>query len=85
VLHVLDLEEPAALYLVSDSDPALRDDVVLWLARRLGVELPRDPEGPPPARSGGGKTCSNRRLLDSGFRLLHPSFRDGYAAILDAG
>jgi hypothetical protein len=31
----------------------------------------------------GNKRCSNQRLLDSRFVFLYPSFKDGYARLLN--
>ena len=54
--------------------------------RRGGAcrERPRPPRaalGDGPAR--GSKRCSNARLLASGYRFLYPSWREGYAAVLE--
>ena len=70
-------------YLVCDSNPASGMEVRQWLAVRLGV----DPAGllPNASERGGNKRCRNQRLLDSGYRLLYPSYRDGYGALLDSG
>ena len=85
--HLLQLslrgEKPAPLYLVCDSDPAPGAAVRLWLADRLGV--PAADLQPSTAERGANKRCSNRRLLATGYRLLYPSFRDGYGALLDSG
>ncbi len=79
-LVALDLEgRPlASLYLGVDDAPADRGEVLRWLAERLGVE-------PPPVsqeKQGAGKRCRNDRLLSTGFRLRYPTYRDGYAAVL---
>ena len=34
-----------------------------------------------PGRPAGSKRCSNRRLLESGYRFRYPTFREGYAAL----
>jgi nucleoside-diphosphate-sugar epimerase len=33
--------------------------------------------------SRGSKRCSNQRLLDSGYRFLYPTFKEGYRVLLD--
>lgn len=78
--HVLALDNPASHYLVSDSAPVLLAEVVRGLATRLGQSVPDQSEGGLFA----GKRVSNRRLLDSGFELQYPSWREGYAAQLEA-
>jgi len=79
--HLLALERPAARYLGVDAEPADRADVLRWLAARLGAPAPRgvfDPNGEPT-----GKRCSSASLRATGFDLAFPSYREGYAALLD--
>lgn len=94
IAHLLELERPAALYIGVDDAPEDMNVVMEWMAARLGVAL-QGPEEPtadavtaaassPERRGSQHKRCSNRRLHDSGYRLLYPTFRDGYAAIIAA-
>jgi nucleoside-diphosphate-sugar epimerase len=70
------------VYLGVDSEPASRDDVVRFIAERLGLpEPPVDPGSPARAR-GGEKRCDNQRLLAAGLVLRYPSYREGYGALL---
>ena len=48
----------------------------LW---RVNVELPMQdaPEDAPR-----NKRCNNLRLRESGYQLIYPGYRDGYAAML---
>jgi nucleoside-diphosphate-sugar epimerase len=86
IAHLLERQftgqAPEPLYLVCDSDPAPGMEVRQWLAARLGVESKT--LQPSVSERGGNKRCSNRRLLASGYRLLYPSYRDGYGALLDS-
>ena len=77
--HVLRLDTPEEVYLGVDTDPAERCEVLTWLADRLGV--PRPATGEPSSR--GSKRASSARLVASGFAFRHPTFREGYAAMLD--
>jgi nucleoside-diphosphate-sugar epimerase len=77
--HLLRLDAPAPRYLGVDDDPADRCTVLTWLAEQLGAPPPRP--GPASPR-GSNKRLVNRRLRSSGYRLRHPSFRDGYGALL---
>ena len=43
------------------------------------VPLPTPDPSPTPR---GSKRCSNRRLLASGFRFTHPSYREGYRSMI---
>ena len=95
--HLIALPKPERLYIAVDDEPAPLDEVLCWLATRLGVpEPPLAPRSPlkPGAEAGGNaasrlrasKRCRNARLRASGFQFLYPSYREGYAALLgDAG
>lgn len=79
--HLLALDQPGDRYLAVDDDPAERCTVYRWLADRLGVEPP--PVDPEAGSSRGSKRCSNARLLASGYELRYPTFREGYAPLVD--
>ena len=86
IAHLLALDAPDPLVIGVDDEPAELADVLDFLAARLGVPSP--PPGPEtaaggPMRGRGAKRCSNRRLRASGFRLLYPTFREGYGALLE--
>ncbi len=68
-------------YLASDSCPVDLNEVLGFLAEKLGVELQESSETPS-TRRGGNKRCSNRQMLASGYRLRYPDYRAGYAAQL---
>ena len=68
-----------------DCDPAEERVVLAWLAERLGAPPPRAAEAAPSGRRVGSKRCRNTRLLATGYRFRHPSFREGYAALLGGG
>jgi nucleoside-diphosphate-sugar epimerase len=85
IRHVLELEDPAPVYLATDHEPASKFEVWQWLAARLGIPGPRqvdsgDPDLPRDER--GNKRCSNRRLRDSGYSFRFPDYRYGYAGLL---
>jgi nucleoside-diphosphate-sugar epimerase len=84
--HLLALDEPRDLYLVVDREPADDCEVLRWIAERLGVE----PPPVMPASEGGrqrrsNKRVSNRLLLESGYELLYPTYREGYGELIAAG
>lgn len=68
------------LYLVCDSEPAPANEVRAWIASALGL----DPAQLLPGGGvrGGNKRCRNTRLLETGFRLRYPGFRDGYRDLI---
>ncbi len=85
--HLLLIPEPEPVYLGVDHEPADRRTVAEWLASHLGENLPANasPTGDEPqARPGRtNKRCSNERLLRSGYEFRYPTFRAGFAALLE--
>ena len=91
--HLLFLDDPAPLYIAVDDEPAPLDDVLDWLAQRLGVAPPlrtdqaiskpgAEQRADPALRMRASKRCSNARLRASGFQFRYPTYREGYAALL---
>ncbi|MCY1417325.1 hypothetical protein D9M71_328570 [compost metagenome] len=67
-------------YLGVDDEPAALAEVVGWLRERLGVtEWSEQQE----MRRAGSKRCSNARARALGWVPRYPSYREGYAAILE--
>ncbi len=79
VLHLLNLPNPQAIYLVTDSTPLPMRVLYETLAKLVGGPVP--PEGAAPT-SVGSKRLSNTRLRDSGFSFKWPDSRDGHAALI---
>jgi nucleoside-diphosphate-sugar epimerase len=94
IVHLLDLPASDAMrvWIGVDQEPADRNDVLRWLATRLGVvlrETPASSPGPsgarePLSRTDTNKRCSSARLYHSGYRFRYPTFREGYSQILNA-
>jgi nucleoside-diphosphate-sugar epimerase len=83
--HLMRLEAPEPVYLGVDCEPADEAAVLRWLAGALGAAAPRTAavgEKRGRERRGGSKRCRNDRLLASGYRFRHPTFREGFRAIL---
>lgn len=80
LLHLLDQEEPDVLYLGTDGQPAPRAEVLGFIAEKLGVSSPAGANRHHPGPT--GKRCRADRLLKSGFELRFPSYREGYAALV---
>ncbi|MGE0003955.1 MAG: SDR family oxidoreductase [Parvibaculaceae bacterium] len=86
----IDRPEPGQAYNVCDDEPSPPQDVVAFAARLLGIPAP--PEIPfdeadlsPMAKSfyADSKRVSNRRIKeDLGYRLIHPTYREGLTALL---
>ncbi|WP_431024702.1 SDR family oxidoreductase [Halomonas sp. H5] len=85
--HLIDLalaDKPLEpLYLASDCEPAPLHEVMQWLADKLRVEPSQVIQSP--LRRRASKRCDNALLLESGYRFRYPSFREGYAQVLEAG
>ncbi len=78
--HLLELNDPESVYCASDCRPAVRCEVMGWLADRLGASPPQHLD---PGEGGGqGKRVDNHRLLASGFEFQFPDYQHGYGAIL---
>ena len=68
------------VYIGVDDAPAPLAEVVGWLREYLGVtEWAEDAS----VRRAGSKQCSNARIKALGWTPTYPSFREGYAAILE--
>jgi len=80
LMHLMLLDEPRALYLVSDDLPVAKYDVLAWIAVKLGNAAPK---GLISEQGSGGKCISNKRLRGSGFQLNFPNYRSGYSSILE--
>lgn len=84
--HLVQRPAIAPLYLGSDEAPTPMGEILDWIAARLG--LPPPPVGEDGAQvlqRGGNKRISSARLRGEGFRFLHPTYREGFAALLAAG
>ena len=77
--HLLEIEEPKALYLATDDLPAPKYEVVEWLA---GMQGGSSPKGLVDENASRGKRVSNRRLRESGFSFAYPDYRAGYGAVM---
>lgn len=67
------------LYVATDRTPAPAIEVLEWLATRAGRKMPAitpAADAPPDVRA------MSDRLLEEGWELRYPSFREGYAPLL---
>lgn len=82
IMHLLELDDPAPVYLGVDNEPQNWNALVEWLANELDVDVPPvDPE-PSTRRPPRSRRCSNKRLLASGYTFRYPSCRVGYRELL---
>ncbi len=73
-------ERVGECYLGVDDDPAPLADVVAWLRDYMGVTQWSDEQR---VRRSGNKRCSNARARALGWTPQYPSYKAGYAAILN--
>ncbi|WP_210397212.1 SDR family oxidoreductase [Motiliproteus sediminis] len=77
--------EPVAdLYLASDPNPAPYHEVLEWLRQQLELPEPTQREDFSLRLRTGSKRCQPARLLVEGYRFKYPSYREGFAAMLEA-
>lgn len=79
--HLMCLDKPKDLYLVSDDRPVAKYDVLRWLAEKTGHGLP---VGLSSQAASSGKRVNNRRLRESGYQLKYPDYQAGYSVILQS-
>lgn len=83
IVHLMDMDGLAPLYLAVDDDPVEEAVLLRWLAGVMGAPEPRgerEPESSDRQRS--NKRCRNDLLRSTGYELQYPSFREGYGALL---
>ncbi len=68
---------PLACYIVTDSMPVTQYEVLVWIAARMAVSVPKLIP-----TAAGGKRLSNNLMLATGFRLQYPDYQAGYQALL---
>lgn len=76
--HVLCLPDAASDYIATDSTPLSQSELYHFVAKKIHAAPPMLDT----SISYQSKHFSNQRLLDSGFQLLYPSTKDGYAHFL---
>ena len=69
-------EKLSSSYIASDCDPAPLYDVMSWLANKNEIEADTLTEFTPEYRRG-NKRCSNSLLLETGYKFIYPSYKDG--------
>ena len=80
IVHLaLDVDAPPRVVTGTDDEPVPLADVHRWLAAELGVD---DATAGVDVGDGEGKRLSNALLRSTGFVPEHPTFREGYRAVL---
>lgn len=82
--HLVERTAVAPLYLGSDEAPTAMGEILDWIAARLGVAPgPVGDDAAQVLQRGGNKRISSAALRASGFAFRYPTYREGFAAILD--
>lgn len=80
VVHLLTRPEaPDPLYVVTDDEPCTSGELSAYVAALLGISWSVSTPGRSVAK---GRCLSNARLRATGFTLQHPTYREGYRALL---
>jgi nucleoside-diphosphate-sugar epimerase len=86
-------------YIATDNKPVPAYEMQGWLANEMGLESGEKAKGSEHSSSkynssdmnqsikprAGSRRCSNQRLLESGYKFLYPTYREGYRALLKEG
>ena len=82
--YLCSLPAPAPLYLGVDDDPAPYNDVLRFIAAKLGQDVPEVSDQPrhDTMRGRSNKRCRNELLRSTGYKLLFPDFREGYSQLI---
>lgn len=75
--------EAGTVYNLTDDEPVRERDFFAWLAEALGQELPPSGEASSGKRARTSKRVLNGRLKGLGWGLRFPTFREGYAALME--
>ena len=84
LIHLMNLPNCENIYLVSDNEPVDLSELANWIKIKKGLKN----EGLeyltkiPFIKTKSNKRCSNKKLIDSGYKFLFPSFREGYNGII---
>jgi nucleoside-diphosphate-sugar epimerase len=71
-----------ACYVASDSDPCDLNEVYQFIADRMSLTLSFAAANTV-TRRGGNKRCDNKLMKSSGYELQYPSYKDGYAEMIE--
>lgn len=80
ICFLINKEKIKSLYLASDSEPVVANEIRRWLAGKMGVTLSLPPNTN--STRGGNKRCSNERLLCEGYSLKYPGYKQGYKDLI---
>ncbi len=75
--------KPGEVYLGVDDWPSTQREFYTWIYDRLSIKKPAlSAPGSDKKHGVSNKRCSNKKLKSLGLNFKHPSFREGYEAII---
>jgi nucleoside-diphosphate-sugar epimerase len=77
VLAVLERGRAGRVYHGTDAEPVRRRDLIGWVADRLGIPAPRQPEGARAPSLPDRRVRGDRTRAELGIVLRYPTFREG--------
>jgi nucleoside-diphosphate-sugar epimerase len=87
VIAALERGKVGEVYNVTDDEPVTQKELFKWLSQKLGEPLPAVGDTEPGGirkRAATSKRASNARLkTEVGYKLKYPTFREGFAALVD--
>jgi nucleoside-diphosphate-sugar epimerase len=83
--HLMTLEDPYEAYNGTDPNPTDRCEILTWLAHQLDVPEPdvKPIEEASFRIKATNKRISSERLRNSGYEFVYPSYKEGYAPLLE--
>ncbi len=83
LVHLVKQDALPDIIIGSDSNPGPAHEVETYIAKQLEIEKQYAQHNPiKPVRIAGSKRCSNRLLLDTGYRFTYPDYRAGYKQLI---
>ncbi len=84
LVHLVERATVAPVYVGSDEAPTATGEILDWLAARLGLPpLPVGADAGDSPQRGGNKRLSSARLRSEGFQFRYPTWREGFAMLLE--
>ena len=88
IVLLMEKGKAGEVYLGVDDAPSTQKEFYSWLCEKVSLTV----KGSDPVTSGGqtplrahgpNKRCSNKKIKDLGLKLKYPSFREGYAELIE--
>ncbi|WFE68660.1 NAD-dependent epimerase/dehydratase family protein [Thiomicrospira sp. R3] len=82
-LHLLNIDQPEALYIGVDNQPTLSCEVYEWLAEQLSIGTIEHSEPTENSRlMRSNKRLSNAKIRATGYEFKYPTYQEGYGSLI---